>query len=161
MHYPSLIDKGFVERTYAANAFTFALVRNSWSRVVSLYHYLRGKPWGVAQETEFPEFVRLVADTQIPAPGLYNVGGLSQCGSQLQWLRDADGREFVDYVSTYDMLDSAVAFVAHTLGTEARRLPVKRKGDYDGRYRDWYTAESRSLVGRVYAEEIHRFGFRF
>jgi len=161
MHYPTLLSEGYIEPEYAAKAFTFAFVRNSWSRVVSLFHYLKGKPWGIPQDCEFSSFVRLVAETPIPAPGLFNVSGLSQCGSQLDWLRDAEGQEFVDYVGTYDMLDSAVAIIAGALGTEVRRLPVKRKGDYDGRYREWHTAESRRLVARVYAEEIDRFGFRF
>jgi hypothetical protein len=160
MHYPTLCHAGHVPESFRRTAFTFAFVRNSWDRMVSLYHYLQDKPWGMHPRTSFRSFLYLVRDHAYEAPGLFNASGLSQAASQLMWIRDGD-REFTDFVGRYETLAADLATVAGELGCRAVTTRTWINMSSRGHYRDYYDPELRGLVAKVYEQEIDRFAFRF
>lgn len=160
IHYPTLCRDGYVPDAFRRAAFTFTFVRNSWDRVVSLYHYLRGRRWAMHPQTSFRAFLYLIRDHAFESPGLFNAVGLSQAASQLAWIR-SEGVEFVTFVGRYENLAADLAIVAGELGCPDAVLRSRINTSSRGPYRDYYDADLRDVVARVYAEEIDRFGFRF
>jgi chondroitin 4-sulfotransferase 11 len=160
LHYPTLCRAGHVPAHFQKSAFRFAFVRNSWDRLVSLYHYLQARGLGMHQRTSFATFLHLVRDHAFEPPGLFNAVGISQAASQLEWLRD-DGREFAHFIGRYERLSNDLAVVAGELGCPQVRLQAWSNASKHGNYRDYYNAELRGIVAKVYEEEIERFEFQF
>lgn len=90
VHYLSLLHQGTVPRGFHDRAYRFAMVRDPYKRVASLYNYLRIDQ---GYEAEFPRFLEEVRLNRVPI-GLYNHKGLSQTNPQVDWLLDWDG-EFI------------------------------------------------------------------
>jgi hypothetical protein len=160
IHYPTLCQHGHVPDAFRRTAFTFTFVRNSWDRLVSLYHYLRGRRWAMHPSTNFRTFLYLVRDHAFEEPGLFNAVGISQAASQLAWIR-SDGTEFPSFIGRYENLAADLAIVAGEIGCPDAALRSCLNPSSRGHYRDYYDAELRDLVANVYEEEIDRFTFRF
>ena len=134
--------------------FTVTLVRNPWDRMVSYYHWLRAQSFDhpavpLAAELSFGAFLahpQTVASLRAAPYGRY--------------MRDVTGQERASLFIRLEHLEQDMApFVAH-LGfrPEIRRINAsERARDYRGYYDD-ATAER---VGRLCAEDIARFGYRF
>lgn len=71
------------------NFYLFSIVRQPYSRAVSLYEYL--KKHNVIENITFLEFTKII--DKIPPVGRYNTLGLSQCNPQYDWI---DGIENVN-----------------------------------------------------------------
>jgi hypothetical protein len=160
MHFPTLCRMGYVPGSYSSTAFTFAFVRNSWDRMVSLFHYLQRRRRAMHPSTSFRSFLYLVRDNAYDPPALFNAVGISQAATQLAWLRDAD-REFPDFIGRYENLATDLATVAGELGCPHVSLRTRINQTTRGHYRDYYDSELATLVAKVYEEEIDRFRFRF
>jgi len=81
----SLIERGDLTSAQLADCWAFAVVRNPFSRVVSLHRYLITLGW-LAPETDLVQFLREVAGGVAPV-GPYNHIGLSQANLQTDWLK--------------------------------------------------------------------------
>lgn len=160
IHYPTLCRAGHVPTSFSASAFKFAFVRNSWDRMVSLFHYLKSRRLALHSATSFRSFLYLARDQAYDSPGLFNASGISQAASQLVWLRDGD-REFIDFIGRYETLAADLSVVAGELGCPGAALRVHINQSPRGHYREYYDAELRALVAKVYEDEIDRFGFQF
>ena len=138
-----------------ASFFTVTLVRNPWDRVVSYYHWLREQNFahpavGLAKSHDFSGFLNH-AQT-ITALTLWPFTA---------YLRDRFGQERASLYARLEQIDHDLApFEAH-LGF--RLTPLLRVNSSD-RSRDWrgfYSADDAALVGRISADDIRRFGYRF
>jgi hypothetical protein len=156
----------------------FAVVRNTWDRLVSMYHYLRDCPWhrqspvlgrhGV--ETSFrswlidnlnarrPDFTsrdpcgRRETDNELGSPFWFS--------SQLAWIGRPEGQVYVDRLLRFSTLQPDFARLCRELGLKLR-LPHKNRSPWRRKYRDYYDHELRQLVARHYASDIERFRFTF
>jgi hypothetical protein len=81
----SLIERGDLTSAQLDDCWAFAVVRNPFSRVVSLHRYLIALGW-LAPETDLVQFLREVASGVAPV-GPYNHIGLSQANLQSAWLK--------------------------------------------------------------------------
>ena len=130
------------------------LVRNPWDRMVSYYHWLRAQRFdhpavGRAGALGFRAFV-LHPDTQAEMEN----------DTVDRYLRMADGRVARADAIRIEHLEADMAgFRAH-LGFDPApgRLNVS---DRPRGYAQAYDAEARKSVGRLFAEDIARFGYRF
>lgn len=166
-------------RTYAeilrrepalADYFSFAFVRNPWSRMVSwwemildIHHrageghedalrHLRtndfidrtGRDYG-----SFDEFV-------LRGPRTWE--RLSR--PQVDYLR-APGRS-VDFVGRTEQLDSDIAEVCRRLGMAAPpEVPRRNETQKSRHWRDYYTDETRQRVGELFRADLEEFGYTF
>jgi hypothetical protein len=181
-----LVRSGVVDEAWLAGAFTFSFVRNPWDRAVSLFHYLQHGERTfegfvqlldreLAAQCSLPARVahrstlvgralaraRLVDRTaRIPPIGAFNVRRLSQANRQVDWITDPRGEIFVDFVGRYENLATDVAVVCDALGIPPQPVPhLNATARRD--YREYYSAATQRIVGRLYAADVDTFGYHF
>ncbi len=152
--------------------FKFVMVRNPWSRLVSLYEMFAFRRGGQlsrlrrrsARHQGFRAWVRtLDPDVGSEAPpgwkkSVIRVGALSYVG----FAGDEDGRPLVDEVIKLEEIESRLPPLLERLGVPLPRLvPWTGRGRYRGSYRAYYDDETRELVGALYEEDIERFDYAF
>ena len=102
-HTLSLLKMGVISNSYFENAFKFAITRDPYRRVLSLYHYLT---WGkAAPKYSFDHFLDDVI-TNAPPVGCYNVLGLSQANPQMDWISDGKGGVLTDQLMKIENVQS-------------------------------------------------------
>lgn len=126
--------------------FKFAVERNPWDREVSNYFFQHPR---ADDRPPFAEFVRThTVRWPIDNFDIYTIGG----------------RIVADRVLRHETLESDFRAVMDRLGiadppslgrARARHRPEK------GAWRHWYDADTRDLVGRLYAREIAAFDYAF
>lgn len=133
----------------------FAVVRNPWDRVVSAYRFEKG--WGGAGVPEFNTFESFLTRWLEPRDRCkLNYVHQPQC----QFVCDASGKSLVDHVGRFENLDATVAY----LRTAVPDLPPIGHSNPSGApvdYRQFYTKALADLVGRIYADDVRLFGYRF
>ena len=152
--------------------FKFVMVRNPWSRLVSLYEMFafregrlvsrlrrratrhRGfRAWVRALDPDGRGMVEPVSETSVIRFGAFSYIGFAG---------DEHGRPLVDEVIKLEEIESVLPPVLERLGVpRPPRLPRTGRGRYRGGYRAYYDDETRELVGTLYEEDIERFGYEF
>lgn len=125
--------------------FKFAIERNPWDAVVSLYY------WKYKDRPELPDFDTYVGEEWI-----------EQLANNRRMYR-IRGRLVADRVLRYENLDTELAEVWEKLGLPgAPDLPrAKGQARPTGHYRELYSPASRDRVAGVFADSIEAFGYDF
>ena len=150
----------FASRGWDFNGyFKFVMVRNPWSRLVSLYEMFAFREGGQlsrlrmrsTRHQRFRAWVRTLDPERGrgAAPGLekgvIRFGALSFVG----FTGDEDGRPLVDEVIKLEEIESRLPPLLERLGVPvARRVPRAGRGRYRGRYGAYYDDETLG-AGRV------------
>lgn len=155
--------------------FKFAIVRNPWDRVLSIYRRNR-KHW---LETGFDQYqISYGKPAKIDYIGQYatldnalqhlsNRPRLSYglLNTQYERLAYSDGMLGIDYTGRFENLEESVAYIAEKIGKEhllGRAVAQGVATTQTGRsYKDEYNNESRLLVEELYQKDIECFGYRF
>lgn len=142
--------------------FKFAFVRNPWDRLVSTYAFLRDggmneidRTWArehLAAYADFDDFVRR-------GLALEAVRSWVHFRPQTDFICDGEGKLLMDFVGRYERLDQDFAVVAKRLHRPVA-LPVINASRRSA-YADYYTPETRDLVGRFYGADIAAFDYGF
>ena len=125
--------------------FTFAIERNPWDAVVSLYY------WKYKDRPALPDFEQYVSEIWIEQLAnnrrMYRIGG----------------KMALDRVLRYENLDAELQEVWEHLGLPGEPDLPRAKGQARpaGHYRDLYTPASRKRVAEVFADSIETFGYEF
>ena len=137
--------------------FSFGFVRNPWDRVVSHYHYrVKTNQTGLATNPiPFDEWVVRAYGERDPV--YYDQPRMFQ--PQYRWLCDDDGVELVDFVGRFERLADDFDEVCRRLGVDAALPHLKKSKHTD--YRELYSDETRDIVGRIFAEDLARYGYEF
>lgn len=155
-----LIEQGVMTRRYFDQAFKFAFVRNPYDRLVSLFFYLKKiKCEEVPEQMSFGQFCGEVDRGEYPPVGLYNYQGLNQCNPMASWLIGRDGRLLADFVGRHENVRADFRKVGAMIGID-EEIPHENRTERKP-YQDYYTAETRAIVERVYREDFERFDYRF
>jgi hypothetical protein len=149
------------EAAFAAY-FKFAVVRNPWDRLVSALAWTDQK-WARGEEltqTEFERQVRqihasLTAARAAPAP----VTLPQYLYPQWLYVHDAQQRPLVDFVARYESLEEDWRTICARLGIDLQ-LPRRMKSHHRD-YRQYYSPETRGLVGEMYAADARLFHYEF
>ena len=138
--------------------FSFALLRDPWSRQVSLYHFFR-RLWmdKAGVYITFPNWVR--------ARLLHNIRPLMGMPAgmrpQADFVTDESGEVTVDYLGRYESLEDSWDVICSALGEELR-LPTTNNHNYgDKPWEDYYREDPHlvALVGDYYAKDVQLGGY--
>lgn len=156
MDYLRLVEEGFVSSSYDQNAFKFTIVRNPYSRMVSLFAYYK-KFGDLHQKTSFETFCSLLTTDAIDEIGLYNVNGMSQCQPQSKWITNGKGELFPDYIGRFESLDDSFNFIAKKIGLKTA-LPNINATQHSP-YQKYYNDESAEIVYNYYRQDFDLLGY--
>ena len=134
--------------------FVFTLVRNPWDRMVSYYHWLQVQSFDhravvLAKEFGFSDFLNH-PETQ----------AMLRAERYSDYVRLRSGAEVSALYVRLEELATDIKPLEDHLGFTLDIPHVnrsKRNADWQG----YYSAEDAELVGRAYAEDIEKFGYRF
>ena len=150
--------------------FTFAFVRNPWTRILSEYRYRN-----YLHHFSFSDFIL----NKLPKPGFDDQ--YRHVMPQYDLLHDQDGRLLVDFVGRFESLQKDFDTVCQKLGLDDSSLPHRNRSDKKSRHlkrrlkntlfmngenrhhslSDFYTDETRDAVAEYYRVDIETFGYRF
>jgi len=138
--------------------FTFAVVRNPWERVVSVYARLVAGEAGALA-------ARLGVDDPgtLSFPAFLDVAegcGHAHLAPQLDFLLDDAGEVGVDLVGRFERLDATFDEVRRRLGRPELALPHQNRSAHR-HYSSYYDAATRERVARMYVRDIEAFGYAF
>ncbi len=161
MSYPDLVAEGLISRSFDAGAYKFAVVRNPFDRVVSLFHYLRSTQPVLPSNIRFEEFTECLRERHYEPIGLYNWQGLSQCNPQASWLIDDRGRMIADTVGRFEDLPAFLDLLAERIGVRGA-LPHRNRSDDRKDYRKYYRSKVARRDIEAYAEHtLNLFSYSF
>jgi hypothetical protein len=151
----------FGRRTFE-EYFTFSFVRNPWDRVYSAYMYLARGGWDEHDRAWSTQHIAPYADF-----GDFVVRGLRQpvvrefmhFVPQRDFVCDRRGRILVDYLGYFETIGADFAEICRRIGSSATLTHTNRSTEAD--YRAAYSAETRGIVGEMYARDIAIFGYDF
>lgn len=138
-------DRAFEE------AFKFTFVRNPWDWQVSNYAYALQTPAHGQHEIirklgSFDAYIRYQYEEQAP--------------SQSSFILSDAGEEIVDFVGRLETMQADFQTVCKKIGVAAE-LPFLNTSKRRKDWRSYYTDETRSLVAKLFEEDIERFGYRW
>ena len=145
-HMPVSMVRRMLGRRRFESYFSFAIERNPWDAVVSLYH------WHVRDLGEPPAFAAYAASEAVET-----------FAAKQQRIYRLDGRVAVDRVLRYESLADELAEVWAGLGLPGSPdLPHAKAGVRPrASYRDYYDAASRDRVADLFAGPIEDLGYEF
>ena len=134
--------------------YKFSIARNPCDRAVSQFVFMDTR-------ADLREFIGMKK-----GDGLKKYAELIRKKRHVQWepqvnfLRDTNGDSLVDYIGRYESFPDSVFHALRTIGINAATIPHRKKGQR-GPYQDYYDAESREMIGAMYAGDIEAFGYCF
>ena len=132
-----LLREGIISKEYYQNRYVFAVVRNPYSRFVSLWKDFK-RSHRISPSTTLTEFA-FACSTMDREPGLYNAKGYSQCSCQTEWL--FPGVDTLRYEKIEEQFKNRFGY----------ELPHLNKSDTT----DWvkyYDTESERIVRSMYQD---------
>ena len=186
MTFEELHYDDYVNADAHPDAFTFAFVRNPWDRVVSSYAMFAGERRPAAiPAPSFREFLDIVEHEPLAKrPYEHEIWFIPERYAELTpdelsvhfrrtvknhtaaftepfyKLFDVSGAQRASFIGRYERLDADVARVFGALGLPATSVPHLHAGERES-YERYYDTETRTLVGRIFADEIAHFGYTF
>ncbi|HUG98222.1 MAG TPA: sulfotransferase family 2 domain-containing protein [Gammaproteobacteria bacterium] len=152
--------------------FKFTIVRNPWDKIVSFYHYHKGRrwdlfPWTAATEPDFNAFVwKLFVDAHgaLAEEIFRGRGGESshhvRLSNSLDWVSRPGGAVLVDYVGRMECLQADFLEVCDRIGIRRRNLPHVNRSSHKP-YWEYYNDDSIEVVASRFQRDIDYFGYRF
>jgi len=145
------------------NCFKFSIVRNSWSYMVSRYHFTH-VDYEPDEETKKKRqvsrnFHNLEFDTWVHKRWK-RFKKNTPLSSQLSKLTDLDGNLIVDYVGQLENIQESLNYICNHVGLQRMEMPYvnhTRKIHYS----ELYTAETKEMVEEIHKKDIDFFGFEF
>lgn len=149
------------------NFYKFSVVRNPWDRLVSAYFYLKQGGIGFFDKEfadkflndcdEFNEFVlKLESDPHF----LGKILSWVHFCPQVSFLQDETGRIAVDRVVKLEYISSDISLLCKDLNLPDKQM-VKDNQSKRGSYQDYYTEKTKSIVAKIYKEDIQQLGYNF
>jgi hypothetical protein len=144
-HMGAKLTRDMVGREVFDDYYTFAIERNPWDAVVSLYF------WKYKDRDELPDFETYVQEIWI-----------EQLANNRRLYR-IRGKMALDRVLRYERLDAELQEVWERLDLPGTPDLPRAKGNARpaGHYRELYTPASKARVADVFADTIEAFGYEF
>ncbi len=145
----------------------FSIVRNPWDRAVSAYMIAKqgGVPGGAQmlhpeqyQQPEFATFDRFVRE-YLATHNVRKLDGVFKPQTYYLGPPGAAQDEALDHIGHFECLGETEEWLSKTLEREVQL--VHSNETQHGPYHDYYDNATRELVGRIYRDDVERFGFEF
>jgi hypothetical protein len=144
--------------------FKFTFVRNPWDRLVSAFFFLKkggindsNKKWGEENLARYPDFEAFVRQWVTRK----NIRSHHHFRPQSDFICLEKGRAGVDFIGYYENLATDFSLICRKLKLNSTLLEANRNSARKQDYREYYTAETRRIVGEIYAEDIQLLGYTF
>ena len=144
--------------------FKFAFVRNPWDRLVSAYYFLRSggfdkydKQWAdtnISVYRDFDIFVKRWVKKE-------NIYLRIHFVPQYRFICTRGSKPSVDFIGYFENLESDYEYVLYRLGLDTKLLHLNKTTVKKKDYKQYYTKETRDIVGDVYKTDIKLFGYKF
>lgn len=144
--------------------FKFSFVRNPWDRLVSAFHFLKkggltvcDKKWSDKNLSPYPDFDAFVRR------GLQEkkIRAFPHFRPQCDYICLAKNRPGVDFIGYFENLDEDFSYICQQLKVNPTLQSLNRNDSRKRDFREYYTAETREIVSRVYADDIQVLGYSF
>ena len=146
--------------------FKFAFVRNSWDRLVSIYHYrvLTNQTQLGKRPIPFKDWAKKICERD---PFYYN--SQLMFATQLHYLTDEKGDMLIDYIGRFESLQQDFDTVCDKISAsqgpflprqERQGLPHINATKHQ-HYTDYYDDEIRQIVAETHKEDIEYFEYEF
>lgn len=145
-----------VLREDARKSFSFCIVRNPWSRAVSMYHFAKkmnlAKLYGIDENVSFEEFLEITnefaANKQFIA-----------AFPQTRWTR---GPIQLDEILKFETLSSDYEQMRakYSLTHLPAQIPHVNSTVHDA-YQSYYSSSSKKIVELIFGEDIEEFKYQF
>jgi hypothetical protein len=155
-HLPAGVLRELLPEAVWNSYFKFAFVRNPWDLLVSMYHYLKSHTATPGHQQRNPDMHELIRRS--PDFDSY-VRLYSLQLTDMSALLCDDERELVDFVGRYERMEEDFASACRAIGIDIA-LPHVNRSEH-AHYRDYYSAETKSIVSRLFARDIERFQYTF
>lgn len=157
--------------------YSFAVVRNPFSRFLSLYNYAR------LEESYYHSAINperaiygkhmdydLLKEASVAEAAEYLKEGLlvhnpphRQWNAQCFWLKDEDQKVDVDFIARFENIQDDIKEIMSAIGLQEKTdLPIintSKSGSLH--YRDVIDNETRKILEAYYAEDLQRFNYEF
>jgi len=181
--------KIFVGENCYNRAFTFALVRNPWDRLVSSYIFKKSKNWNnkgweYEDQPSFTEWIThyyqlfkkkkfkleyLISNKSLSRKILEikNMRHVSAFRSQVDMTYDKDDIKLVDYIGHYENLEIEWKYIVKQMKQMKLHiddtnmdLPHINKTKRE-HYSTYYNEETKQMVSELFNKDLYRFGYQF
>jgi len=141
--------------------FKFAIVRNPWDKTVSQFEYMNKREdlrdfISMKENDSFKKYLSLIQKT----PHV-------QWESQHKFILDENNRSLVDFIGKFESFEDDVYTILDKLkigrkifGLRLKKIPHTNKSSRS-HYRDYYDAESKEIVEKLYKKDIDQFKYTF
>jgi len=155
--------------------YSFGFVRNPWDRLVSWYamierRYQKLAPWKRWKKSPFgrPFWDHAVRDAHDFESFLHNCTAVieergcrkSFAFNQLDYLSDENGEPAVDFVGRFENIAHDFSEVCERLEIDPGKLGQANATKHR-HYSEYYTPQTRDLVGERFRRDIEAFGYEF
>ena len=152
---------GIFEREFA-RYFKFAVVRNSWDRLVSAYRFIYNGGGQVEHDLEmqarikpYEDFGHFVRSWLVPSGLRRGIHFLPQS----TFVCLDDGTVPLDFVGHFETLADDFCHITQQLGVE--RSLQHLNASQRRHYKDYYDPETVAIVAELYREDIELLGYDF
>lgn len=138
--------------------FTFMIVRNPWSKMVSLYEDWRKLNF-LPKSLQFNDFMKII-DTCRSDEKFSTFKHPYETRNQLGRCTDKGGSVIVDFIGRMENLKSDWQKVCKKIGIK-ESLPRLKKRKKSKPWKDYYNKKSIEIVSERFAKDIEHFGYTF
>lgn len=148
LHARAIDYKGALSKDEYAKAFSFSVVRNPWTRLGSLYHYIRMKP----QNPHHNKVMTQTLDEYV----------LEHCerfrSVQACWVTDLSGKIIVDEIVRFENLEEGIKKISEKIFGKSMKLP-RNNVSANGRTQLKFKPQTIDVVRDVYRPDFELFGY--
>lgn len=158
-HVPAQQMREIIGKELWATLFAFAVVRNPWDRMVSLFTY-RKKLGDLPKNISFKNYIlqftspRYLLDGSLHSKRPYYYG-------MSEYILDSRDNVIVDFIARYENRDLDFKKISERIGIELGSLHIQKGSTFKRHYAEYYDEETKNIVGRIFSKDIELLAYSF